>query len=192
MSEQQGRQGLAKWLALELAPTILGSKPSTVLTIKDNKYFPFLELWRQHGRKVLDNSILQQFTLKETAAMMIVLFYRSDTLAKCITDSQHRKFLQQQGYPVHAGVDQCLAVLKQRFADSCPHEMGILLGIPLGDVQGFMGLSCQQLTCRGCWHIYGNPQCSLLLMEQFKEDRSLVYRLLNQGSAPSEILCGGV
>lgn len=185
-----GKVWFEKWLALELAPTITGNKPATVLSFINTSKVPFLTLWQQYGNKIIEDSILSAFSLKESAAGMTVLFYRSDALENCIMQSRHKEFLREQGYPSTAGVPECLLLLRQRFAHCCPHEIGVLLGIPLDDVLGFMGLGCQQRTHTACWQIYGNPERSLAVVKCFADDRARVADLLSSGLSAGCILCG--
>ncbi|KYZ77983.1 hypothetical protein AXX12_00095 [Anaerosporomusa subterranea] len=179
-----------EWLATELAPTILGSKPATVLSFRDSAYQATLAIWRQHGCEVLKNTLVQFLPLRYGPNLEIVLFYRIDVLEKCITDDLHICFLRELGYPVDEGVDKCLALLHERFSHSCPHEVGVLLGIPLKDVLGFMDRTDLQLTCRKEWCVYGNPDASLAVMGNFAGDKSFVSCLIARGANPYEILSG--
>jgi len=182
------KNSLARWLVLELAPTILGNKPATVLSITDSRNRPLLTLWRQYAPELFNSSIVRCLVLKETDKRLAVLFYRPDMLEKCINEPSNQQFLEQHGYPVAGGIEACLTYLKDRFAHTCPHDMGVLLGIPLKDVLGFMGLSDQPLCCRGCWHVYGNPECSLAVMKRFDDDKQLVAAWLDQGWLPCQVL----
>jgi hypothetical protein len=188
---KQDTDQFIEWLATELAPTILGSKPATVLSFRDSTYLAMLAIWRQHGCEVLRNTLVQFLPLRCGSNLETVLFYREDALRQCIADDQHKCFLSELGYPVDAGVDECLALLCERFRHSCPHEVGVLLGIPLKDVLGFMDRTNLQLTCRKEWCIYGNPDASLAAMGKFAGDKSFVSCLIAGGANPYEILCGG-
>ncbi len=178
------------WLTIELAATICGSKPSTILTLIDTKQQALLTMWKEHGCKVLDSTLVEFISLRSAENKETILFYRSDVLEKCITNTHHKNFLQSLGYRVNEGVDACLALLKKRFQCCCPHEMGVLLGIPLKDVLGFMAMTNLPQTCRKEWCIYGNQQVSLAVMQKFAEDRSFVTCMLTEGIKPYEIMCG--
>lgn len=179
---------LSKWLALELAATIFGNKPSTILSIVNIKNRPILTLWRQYGPRLLAGSSLSYFILKETPDRLAILFYREDMLEQCINEPNHKDFLVRHGYPIEQNLTACLTYLKSKFTETCPHEFGVLLGIPLKDVLGFMGLSDQPLCCKGCWHIYGNPECSLAVMKRFNDDRDIVAGWLESGWEPYQVL----
>ncbi|MEG6585268.1 DUF3793 family protein [Dendrosporobacter sp. 1207_IL3150] len=179
---------LSKWLALELAPTIFGSKPSTILSIVNTKSRPLLTLWRQYGPELLNGSSISFFILKETPDRLAILFYRRDMLEQCIYEPNNKEFLLSHGYPIDKGLDETLVYLKSKFTKTCPHDFGILLGIPLKDVLGFMGLSDQPLCCSGCWHIYGNPECSLAIMKRFDDDRYKAASWIEGGWEPYRVL----
>jgi len=181
---------LSQWLAVELAATLRGSKPSTILSFANTRIWSLLTLWRKFGQNVLEKTTIQFMTLRRTADKEIVLFFRRDILEQCIVETSHSNFLQNHGYPVHMGLNACLDILKKRFQHCCPHEVGVLLGIPLKDVLGFMGLTNLPLTCRGEWCIYGSPEKSLAAMQKYAADRSLITCLLEKGVHASEIMQG--
>lgn len=183
------KKSFSRWLVLELAPTIYGNKPATILCLKDTRHFPRYSLWKRCGENIMTKSVLKHLVLKETPASLIILFYHPASLHNCLTDSSHRRFLEQRGYRVKKGVAYCLALLRERFRCACPHEVGLLLGIPLKDVLGFMGLNCASITCRGLWCVYGEPTCSLALMERYTDDRKRVMEMLGQGHTPFNLLC---
>lgn len=178
------------WLTTELAPTILGNKPATVLSFMDSTYQATLSIWRQYGGEVFQNTLIQFLPLRTGSNLETVLFYRTDTLRRCIMDEHHKCFLLELGYPVDKSLEECLALLCERFRHKCPHEVGLMLGIPLKDVLGFMDKTDLQLTCRKEWCVYGNPAVSLAAMEQFASDKSLVSCLISRGVSPYEIMRG--
>jgi hypothetical protein len=179
-----------QWLAVELAPTIQGSKPSTILSLTDSRYQAVLTLWRRCGYAFIEQTMIRFRILRHSPSSEIVLFYRSDAMEKCLQADLHQSFLADCGYPVAEGIEACLILLEQRFQSACPHEIGLLLGIPLKDVLGFMGLSDLPLTCRKEWCIYGDPADSMVRIQQFAEDRSLISRCLVAGINAFDILCG--
>lgn len=187
---KQDTDRFIEWLATELAPTIIGSKPATVLSFRDSAFQAALTIWRQHGCDALKKTLVQFLPLRYGPNLETVLFYQTDALQQCITDDQHKSFLRELGYPVDESLDICLALLRERFSHSCPHEVGVLLGIPLKDVLGFMDRTDLPLTCRKEWCVYGNPDASLAAMGRFADDKSYVSYLIARGVSPYAILCG--
>lgn len=57
-----------------------------------------------------------------------------------------------------AGCGRLLTQLSRRLCCSAdfPHEIGVFLGYPLGDVVGFIENRGKNFTCCGCWKSYGD------------------------------------
>lgn len=191
-SEQYGRDAeyFAEWLVNSISPTIVGSKPATILTLADSRYSPLLSMWRNMGQLVLDGTVIRFKVLNSSQDRETVLFFRPDILQQCIATNEHRVFLEKFGYPVEAGLEPCLEMLEQRFQCRCPHEIGVLLGIPLKDVLGFMGITDTTITCRSEWCIYGHPDDSLAIIKRYTQDRENICSLMRQGLSPCQILRG--
>lgn len=185
------RNTFACWLAQQLAPTICGSKPATILTLADGKHLPLYGWWERFGEGILADTGIERRIFVRDAARLIVLFYRPEVLRRHLEHGETKRFLSRLGYPVGKGLEGCLEVLKERFRERCPHEIGVFLGIPLKDVMGFMGLSGEPLSCRGEWCVFGEAAQSLGAMRRFADDRDLVAERLRQGRCPLAVLAGG-
>ncbi|HWR44681.1 DUF3793 family protein [Sporomusa sp.] len=177
-----------KWLVVELAPTIYGEKPATLLTFADSRRFLRLTFWRKFGPTLLRQSEIEWATVRETANSLTVLFYHPDSLAGCLRQTDHCRFLSEFGYKPDCPICENMDCLKKRYQNGCPHEIGLLLGIPLKDVLGFMGQGEECLSCRGMWCIYGDPAPSLRAMEKIDECKTYAANLLNYGASPRSIL----
>lgn len=177
-----------KWLVVELAPTIFGEKPATLLTFADSRRFARLTFWRKFGPTFLRQSEVEWAIVRETEESLTILFYHPDSLAGCIRKNDHYQFLTKYGYKPDCSLCENVACLKRRYQKGCPHEIGLLLGIPLKDVLGFMGHGQECLSCRGMWCVYGDPASSLKVMEKIDECKSYAAHLINKGASPRGIL----
>lgn len=177
-----------KWLTVELAPTIFGEKPATLLTFADNRRFPRLTFWRKFGSSFLRQSNLEWIVVREKGNSLTVLFYHPDCLTGCLQQTDHCRFLAEFGYKPDCPLYENIDCLKQRYQQGCPHEIGVLLGIPLKDVLGFMGQGQDCLSCRGLWCIYGDPEPSLKIMTRIDQCKTYAAALLNKGESPHSIL----
>lgn len=182
------RLPLAEWLALELAPTILGSKPATILCLRNVKFCPLLALWQKYRTTLFVNTKIQYLPLRTTMDTEIILFYRENLVRKCLRRRCCYGFLARRGYPVEQGITAVLQTLQFRFHHGCPHEVGIILGIPLKDVIGFMETRCP-LNITGQWKVYGCQENSLRIMRCYANDRVKMEKLLSCLSSPCEVFC---
>lgn len=193
MQQQKNKDELAffqTWLALELAPTLYGEKPGTLLNLFDAAETPFKTLWLRCGQAMMQCSPVQYLVLDEKPDSLKILFYHRECMRSFVEEAQNREFLSHFGYHYQMDVEAVLQHFKERFQGLCPHEMGIFLGIPLKDVKGFMGFTEECLTCQGVWQVYGDPQPSLCLMERFETSRQQAAEWFSQGGAIEAFLCG--
>ncbi|EIW19800.1 MULTISPECIES: DUF3793 family protein [Pelosinus] len=179
-----------KWLAVELAPTIYGEKPGTLLNLMDSSKIFMKTMWLQYGEALLANGNVEWLVLKNEPHSMKILFYRVDLLNSYVNDEENRRFLERFGYHTSMSLEDLLLYFKGRFQSMCPHEMGILLGIPLKDVMGFMGMGKEGHTCQGMWKVYGDPETSLGIMQRMEEMKSQVAGWMMQGYKVTDVLCG--
>lgn len=95
--------------------------------------------------------------LKRCEKSALVYVVRLTLLQRDLNKSGVGEFLSEYGY---ACVDAayCVSRLKMRLncGDGFPHEIGIFLGYPLGDVTGFIKNAGQNSLCSGCWKVYCN------------------------------------
>ena len=121
-------------LALQCAPLITGLKVSNLLTISPEGF--------SQVEKIIEGSVLSMYPLLETEEKMAILLYRKDRLEKYLKMPQVQKLLQEAGY-TSCQLEDILPVFCERYETYAergkpfPHELGLLLGYPPEDVEGF-------------------------------------------------------
>ena len=60
-----------------------------------------------------------------------------------------------------------------------PHEIGIFLGYPLKDVVGFMGYGNYKFYKTKYWKIYGDPEISDIVYNNFLKDRKAMRHIIS-------------
>ena len=82
-------------------------------------------------------------------------------------------------------VEKAVARLKERLAqsDGFPHEIGVFLGYPLGDVIGFIENGGKNCKCVGCWKVYCNECEAKKTFEKFKKCTGIYRRLYETGKS---------
>ena len=76
---------------------------------------------------------------------------------------------------------------KLQAQEEFPHEIGIFLGYPLGDVIGFIKNAGQNCKCVGCWKVYCNECEAIKAFARFKKCTSVYVRLWNQGRSVRQL-----
>lgn len=157
----------------DIAPTLAGIKPSSLMTFVNHKR-EMLTLWDRYKEEIAKLLKVRYYELRRKEDRVIVLFYRDETLANCLSIWKNKVFLLEQGYGELQKVEDGLCRLKMRFKEECPHELGIFLGYPVEDVTAFIksnGAPC--LACK-YWKVYQDVENALKTFEAYDEEREKV------------------
>ncbi|MDD3895040.1 MAG: DUF3793 family protein [Syntrophomonadaceae bacterium] len=169
----EGKEYMASLIAFGAAPTVMGMKPSSLMAF-NSKAKGRMFLWQRYGREICEELKIQYLILKEGDENILVLFYRRAMLEFFVNKERSLQFLGRMGYGEAVTLEQKLQMLKKRFKELCPHEVGIFLGIPVEDVEGFIkhkGKEC--LMCR-YWKVYRNPRRAEILFSVYDTARSSI------------------
>lgn len=173
------REYLLSVIAYGAAPTLLSNKPSTMLNFQ-NGIRDLYALWHQYKQDVCSTLGLDFFELNEGEGSIGVLFFNESILKACLAKSHNRLFLNLMGYGRCLSVNDCLLMLRARFLNGCPHEIGLFLGFPVQDVIGFIrnkGRNC--LLCQ-YWKVYSHPEKAKQIFSAYDEARSAVINTIKE------------
>jgi hypothetical protein len=187
------RQALAALLAFESAEVLDGAKPANLVNLI-NRRRPcgrnFYRLGRRFGPERLRDSPLEALVLADRGDSLLLLIYRPDLLSELLREKPVTALLKRAGYPPVTGFLEILEELRRRLRPgNFPHEIGAILGYPLTDVLGFMGLARIPFSCQGPWKIYGTEGESLRLAEGHRRCRCRMADNLAGCRDPLPYLC---
>ncbi len=102
---------------------------------------------------------LRVLCLKYKDGMALIYLYRPNKLCQDLTDPTAAHLLADRGYPC-ANADRCVVALvnKLRCSGEFPHEIGLFLGYPPVDVEGFITHRARDFKCVGDWKVYGDEE----------------------------------
>ena len=120
--------------------------------------------------------------LKEHPKKALIYVCRKSRLAENLSRPGVAAFLAGYGYG-ELDVDAAIERLKSRFdkGEDFPHEIGVFLDYPLGDVIGFIENSGHNYKCSGCWKVYCDECESRRLFAMYQKCRDIYTRLYEQG-----------
>ena len=100
--------------------------------------------------------------------------YRPLRLAADLCKPGVAEFLAGCGYQSLAP-NEALARLSERLCsqEGFPHEIGLFLSYPLGDVQGFIENGGAHYKCSGCWKVYCNECETAKLFAKYQKCRGV-------------------
>lgn len=163
------------------APTLAGLKTATLFAAA---YQSPVEVRRQVRclNRVLVPKGLRAVPLMYGKRRVQIYVYRPDNLRRDLQNAQAQSILRELGY---AGMEpaECICRLRHQLRDSeeYPHEIGLFLGYPLGDVEGFIRNRGQNCKCAGCWKVYCNELEAQKRFARIQKCRKVYARLWAQG-----------
>ena len=142
-----------------------------------------LEQIRQLNLKLSGRGVVVSVMNKRDGRALIYV-YREAMLKKALENRETAEFLKTCGYG-GLNVEKAVARLKERLAqsDGFPHEIGVFLGYPLGDVIGFIENGGKNCKCVGCWKVYCNECEAKKTFEKFKKCTGIYRRLYETGKS---------
>ena len=163
------------------APTLAGLKTGNLIACPYQSRSGVREDLRRLNR-VLTGKGLRMIPLKYMEKRVLIYIYRPKMLAEDLEDPLCRKILAQYGYE-SCGESQCIRRLIGRLkcSESFPHEIGLFLGYPAEDVQGFIENRGGNSKLTGVWKVYKDPEASRRTFEQYRKCTQIYCRAYRRG-----------
>lgn len=179
------RRKIELQLVLQCAPTIAGLKTSNLLIVPKD-----LE---DKVRMVLRHSGLLGYRLVYDKKRVIFLVFNRDMLMSYLSKDEVKDFLVKYGYRTDA-FGYCLRYFQKRYdayvhcRKDFPHEMGVFLGYPLGDVEGFIENGGDNFLLSGYWKVYSDEAEAQGLFEKFDVVKDDMVRMVSKGYSIKSIV----
>ena len=127
--------------------------------------------------------------LKVNDSYALIYLYRPDMLNKDLKDPVAVSILKRFGYSISSS-DKCVVDLVRRLNSSpvFPHEIGLFLGYPPSDVEGFINNPNEGFYETGYWKVYSNVESARLAFRRFKECTEEYDRKLKEGRTLEQLV----
>jgi hypothetical protein len=172
-------------MAMQCAPLITGIKISNLLNICREDFVSM--------QRIIKHSQFSWHLLFETDEKITVLLFHRDSLESYLGKRQVREMFLRAGY-ANLSLDCILKECAIRYRgymetkNHFPHEMGLLLGYPTEDVEGFITHRGDDCLCVGYWKVYANKERKLKIFESFEKSKERLIQLLSYGISIGEII----
>lgn len=176
---------LEKYIIDLCSPTLASLKTASLI----NCYFineKQLEKDMAELNLLLNGKGIKIQTLRKSKKSVLIYVYRIDMLAKDLMKPGVKEVLTYYGYD-STEPEMAIEKLKMRLSETTqfPHEIGLFLGYPVGDVVGFIKNKGKNFKCCGCWKVYCDQceaerrfelfnKCTRIYMEQWKAGKSVL------------------
>lgn len=172
-------------LAWHCAPSMAGIKPADLVC-----WLP-PEDWAEvlgYYTNALFRRGIRLRVLGRRGARLLLLIYRPGRLDDCLREPEVAEMLSREGYPAQQGTHRLLCCLRRRLEQQdFPHEIGLFLGYPPEDVDGFRRDGGRGCRYSGAWKVYGDVEQAKRRFENFHRCRAAVTRRLEQGSTLEQV-----
>ena len=165
-------------LALQCAPVISGIKISNLLTI------PAKSL--RELSVVLKKTELSFRILYPGRERLVILIYREAKLREYLSREEVMAFIYKCGYET-SDISKIFPVFVKRYMrymelkQDFPHELGLFLGYPIEDVEGFIKENGKNYLYSGYWKVYKDTELKIRLFKDYERVQTERVRLLYEG-----------
>ena len=174
---------LEEYLIGNCSPTLASLKTANLFSMpytSEEELTEQIAFWNAQ----MEGKGLSVLLLRQRAATALVYVCRKVRLQENLSKPGVLHFLKKYGYR-NADAYDALAHLKERLSElegeGFPHEIGIFLDYPLGDVIGFIENAGRTFKCSGCWKVYCNECEAVKQFARYKKCRDVYLRLWQQG-----------
>lgn len=163
-------------IVLQAAPFMKGLKASALIIVPEHLL--------KETSYLLNMLSVSQVCLYRNKRKTVLFLYHEEMLPKLLNKREHMEFLRRYGYGCSDKKKMLKRLASRMAAYYCgqakfPHEIGIFLGYPLKDIQGFIEHGGKNYLLSGYWKVYDNVEQTRELFETYDKARErAVYQLL--------------
>jgi hypothetical protein len=170
------------------SPTLAGLKTGSLFSVPyESRACLNGELRCLNG--VLSKKGLRAVPVRYTDTFALIYLYRPDYLKRDLEHTEAGSILEGMGYPC-GNVNHCVAALekKLREAKEFPHEIGLFLGYPPGDVLGFMRNPHCGYRAVGYWKVYGDVECARKTFFRYRKCSAVYADWIRRGRTLEQLI----
>lgn len=172
-------------LAFQCAPVITGLKISNLFIVPNENV--------HHVESLLEGTDLSFRILVCTGKKTTFLLYRERELREYLAEQKVKCFLRKMGYYAME-LEDILPKCCESY-ESCmnhrgafPHEMGILLGYPVEDVEGFIVHGGRNFLYSGYWKVYADLPQKKRMFRKFDAAKETLIHMVSNGISMTDII----
>ncbi len=168
-------------IARMCAPTLAGLKTGSLFSFPYKDRESMLRAVREWNRKLSPKGVVL-IALRFREGNALIYAFRLKHLRRDLMTENVAGMLREFGY-LPEKREGCIATLIQRISgsDDFPHEIGLFLGYPPEDVEGFIRNRADGYKAVGYWKVYGDPVEAKRKFAAFRRCTDWYVRELNKG-----------
>lgn len=178
-----GFNNLDEFFAFHAAPAIAGIKPANLFSCPAHLMPQADEVLADYEKQFKDNGTRFKLLCRCREHILILVYDRA-LVDKLFGQTVIKNYLSRYGYTKDIGASEFLNALAAKIAEgeSFPHEIGIILGYPPEDIEGFKRFKGRNFKCCGYWKVYGNAERAQKLFDAYTLCREKLMQALQTGA----------
>lgn len=163
------------------APTLAGMKTGSLYNYRYDDRGEMMKAIRGWNRRLRVRGVCL-IPLRYTDHTALIYLFRPEQLRCDLCRASVSRLLRTHGYDSYR-CGQCLARLIERLReeDTFPHEIGLFLGYPPEDVEGFIQNRAEGFKAVGYWKVYGDAEAANRTFCKYRKCTELLCRRLRNG-----------
>ena len=126
---------------------------------------------------------LRVVPLRRREGRALIYVYRPGRLAQDLSGAEAERLLRECGYDGGSANRRVVQLIgRLRVAAEFPHEIGLFLGYPPEDVDGFMHRR-DEAKLTGCWKVYGDVEAAQRTFEEYRRCTEYCLKQMSRGTA---------
>lgn len=175
-------------LAYHCGPALAGLKAANLVSLSREE-FPYLEERTAAYGKVFRSKGVAFRILCHCGGNTLLLVFRPELLCRQLRHPLAVRLLARDGYPLEQGLEPMLDWLSRRLGrrGEFPHEIGLFLGYPPEDVEGFQRHRGRGCKLCGYWKVYSDVNRAQSLFRRYDRCRACLCARLAKGMSLPEV-----
>ena len=173
------------------SPTLAGLKTGNLFSCSFPSQLALLQYIRRLNRTLVPKGI-RVVVMRAREGRALIYVFRYSAVQKMLRNRQAAQILRSRGYS-QLRVEPCLCRLMGRCQEESefPHEIGLFLGYPPEDVQGFIDNKACNQKCTGCWKVYGDADQARRTFEKYKRCTDIYCSQFEHGKSMDRLTVAG-
>ncbi|MEG0466174.1 MAG: DUF3793 family protein [Peptostreptococcus sp.] len=168
-------------LATFCSPALMGKKVSNLVSVS-KKELPEISILLDIYNDKLNRYDINIKTICECGERVLLFVYREELLKEHLKNEDIKEILLEYGYLKADTVDEHIDILSSRMQmRQFPHEIGVFLGYPVSDVQGFIENDGRNYEYCGYWKVYKDAHRAKKTFTMYDNIRSFMVAELDCG-----------
>ncbi len=135
------------------APILKEVRPAVLVSI----WPECVAVWKNRERAMCRATGLRIAEVQRSGNLALYLIYSADAMAAALAEREAVGILAGYGYGADENIEARISHLRARFSGkNFPHEIGLFLGYPTGDVRAFIENNGKNCACCRYWKAYSN------------------------------------